>query len=135
MTESRDIDERRTRRYQLENGWWVVAGRTDADNEYVSLRLAHPKDWWFHARGCPGSHVLLLHRDDLEPDRDTLRAAASVAAWHSKARKAKRVEVDVVRASDVSKSRGSPRGQVTIRRSRTVKVPPKLPDSTTPESN
>jgi predicted ribosome quality control (RQC) complex YloA/Tae2 family protein len=128
----RDIDTRRFRRYELPGGWIVLAGKTDADNEYLSLRFAHPQDHWFHASGCPGSHVLLLQQEGMEADRDAVRGAAAVAAWHSKARKAKKVPVSVCLAGDVSKQRGSPRGQVTIRRERVIKVTPALPDE--PES-
>ena len=126
--EERSIDTRRFRRYHLPGGWTVVAGRTDADNDFLSLRFARPRDWWFHASGASGSHVLLLFRDDIEPDRDTLRAAAAIAAWHSKARRASKVPVTMTRARDVSKSRGSPRGQVTVKSVRTLKVAPALPE-------
>ena len=124
----RQIDPQRLRCYPLPGGWQVVAGRTDADNEYLSLRFARPAEWWFHAAGCAGSHVLLLEREGQEPDRDTLRAAAAVAAWHSKARNASRVPVSMTQAVNVSKTRGSPRGQVTVRRQRDLKVTPGLPD-------
>ena len=63
----------------------VLAGRTDADNEQLSLKLARPKDYWFHIKGMSGSHVI-LRVDAEEPDRETLSAAAAIAAWHSKAR-------------------------------------------------
>ena len=125
----REIDTRRFRRYDLPGGWIVLAGKTDADNEYLSLRFARPADTWFHTSGCPGSHTLLLARDDgQEPDRATMHAAAAVAAWYSKARNAKRVPVTVCRADDVSKQRGSPRGEVTVRRTRVIKVTPGLPE-------
>jgi len=45
--------------YTLPDGWQVLVGRTDADNDYVSFRVARPEDWWFHVRGMPGSHVIL----------------------------------------------------------------------------
>lgn len=123
----REIDTRRFRRYELPGGWIVLAGRTDADNEFLSLRFARPDELWFHASGCAGSHVVLLAQEGLEPDREAVRGAAAVAAWHSKARKARRVPVSVVKAGDVSRQKGGPRGQVTIRKSRTVKVDPALP--------
>ena len=37
--------------YQLPGGWEVLVGRTDADNDYLSLKVAEPADWWFHV-GC-----------------------------------------------------------------------------------
>ena len=117
----------RWREYELEGGWTVLAGRTEADNDYLSLKLASPKDWWFHAHGCPGSHVLLRARDDMEPDRRTLEAAASIAAWHSKARAGGVVPVSCTLAVNVSKPRGAEPGTVTIRKEKTLKVRPALP--------
>ena len=45
--------------HELPGGWIVLAGRTDADNDRLSLKVARPNDWWFHVRGMPGSHVVL----------------------------------------------------------------------------
>jgi predicted ribosome quality control (RQC) complex YloA/Tae2 family protein len=115
------------REYTLAGGWIVLAGRTDADNERLSLKIARPGDWWFHVRGASGSHVLLRAREDAEPDRATLEAAAAIAAWHSKARAGGRVAVSCTRARFVSKARGEPRGTVTIRKEVVLKVYPALP--------
>lgn len=117
----------RWREYELEGGWTVLAGRTEADNDYLSLKHASPRDWWFHAHGCPGSHVLLRARDDIEPDRKTLEAAAAIAAWHSKARAGGVVPVSCTLAVNVSKPRGADPGTVTIRKEKTLKVRPALP--------
>jgi predicted ribosome quality control (RQC) complex YloA/Tae2 family protein len=45
--------------YTLPQRWTVLVGRTDTDNDYLSLTMARPDDWWFHVRGVPGSHVIL----------------------------------------------------------------------------
>jgi hypothetical protein len=74
--------------YHLPGGWQVLAGRTDAANDYLSLKLAHPNDLWFHIRGMPGSHVVLRVPKGRKPDRETQECAAAIAAFHSKARKA-----------------------------------------------
>ena len=55
---------------------------------YLSLEVAQPADWWFHADKVPGSHVILRAKTDEEPSAATLRQAASVAGYHSKARMA-----------------------------------------------
>ena len=102
--------------YELPGGWKVLAGKTDEDNDMLSIRLAHPEDWWFHVRGMPGSHVLLRHRPDEEPDRETLKRAAAIAAYHSKAREGGMVSVSCTRAKNVTKPRGAKPGTVTIRR-------------------
>src|SRR5262245_7013726 len=79
---------RRMRRYTLANGWQVLVGRTDTDNDELTFRVARPEDWWFHVRGMPGSHVILQGPPGADPDRQTLTRAAAIAAYHSKARTA-----------------------------------------------
>ena len=114
--------------YELPGGWTVLAGKTDEDNDTLSIRLTHPEDWWFHVRGMPGSHVLLRHRSDEEPDRETLKRAAAIAAYHSKARDGGRVSVSCTRAKNVTKPRGAKPGTVTIRRESLLKVRPWIPE-------
>lgn len=46
-------------KYELPGMWIVLAGKSDADNDRLSLRIAAPRDWWFHVRGMPGSNVIL----------------------------------------------------------------------------
>lgn len=113
-------------RYLLPGGWEVWAGKTDDDNDRLSLRLARANDWWFHVRGMPGSHVL-LRVEDIEPDRETLERAAAIAAHHSKARSGGRVAVSGTLAKNVSKPKGAKPGTVSIKRERVFKVKPELP--------
>ena len=113
--------------YGLPGGWTVLAGRTDHDNDLLSIKLARPNDWWFHVRGMSGSHVVLRAREGEEPDRATLEAAAAIAAWHSKARTRSRVGVSGCLARFVSKPRGAKAGTVSIRREKTFTVRPQLP--------
>jgi len=113
--------------YELADGWQVLAGKTDADNDILSLKLAGPHDWWFHLHGQPGSHVILKAREGLEPGKEILQAAAAVAAWHSKARGAGVVPVVCTRAANVSKPRGAKPGTVSIKNEKIIKVRPALP--------
>lgn len=115
------------RRYRLPGGFEALAGRSDADNDLLSLQLAAPEDLWFHVHGLPGSHVVLRHPEGHAPDALTIRRAAAIAAWHSKARNAGTVPVNYTQAKHVSKPRGAKPGSVTIRREKTVKVRPALP--------
>ena len=117
-------DTSRVIMYTLPDGWQVLVGRTDADNDYLSFRVARPADWWFHVRGLPGSHVLLQGPPDAEPDRLTLERAAAIAAYHSKARHAGVVPVSGTHARDVTKPRGAKAGTVQIRHERIFKVRP-----------
>jgi predicted ribosome quality control (RQC) complex YloA/Tae2 family protein len=114
--------------YTLPGGWTVLAGRTDRDNEFLSLKLARANDWWFHVKGLPGSHVVLQVPAGTDPDRETVKAAAAIAAWHCKKREARMVAVSATRARYVSKARGAPPGTVEVRRETVYKVKPALPD-------
>ena len=110
--------------YTLPGGWQVLVGRTDADNDYLSFRVARRDDWWFHVRGMPGSHVILQGPPGTDPDRETLHRAAAIAAYHSKARDAGMVAVSGTRVRDVRKPRGANAGTVQIRHARVFKVWP-----------
>ncbi|TFH23447.1 MAG: DUF814 domain-containing protein [Myxococcales bacterium] len=110
--------------YRLPGDWEVIAGRSAADNDELSLRVARPDDWWFHVKGMSGSHVILRAEQDREPDRGTLEAAAGIAAFHSKARQGGIVPVSCTRARFVTKPRGASRGTVEIRKETTMKVRP-----------
>jgi predicted ribosome quality control (RQC) complex YloA/Tae2 family protein len=130
-TNSRNPDDQaRLLHYTLPGGWIVLAGRTDADNDRLSLTIAKPNDWWFHVRGMPGSHVLLRARRGDEPDRATLKRAAAIAAYHSKARTAGLVAVSCTRARYVTKPRGAKPGAVEIRKEVILKVRPQAPEAT-----
>jgi len=113
--------------YELPGGWQVLAGRTDADNDLLSTLLVEPDDWWFHAADLPGSHVLLRAQPDREPDKDTLKLAAAIAAWHSKGKDGGTMGVSCVRGRDVKKPRGAKPGLVNIRNETTLRVRPAVP--------
>lgn len=112
--------------YQLPGSWTLLVGGTDADNDYLSTTLAAPEDWWFHAHGVPGSHVVLRAKPDEEPSRETLRQAAAVAAHHSKARAAGTAPVHCTRARYVTKPRGADVGTVEVTRGRLFRVRPDI---------
>lgn len=118
--------------YTLPGGWTVLVGKTDLDNDRLSLEVAGQRDWWFHVRGVPGSHVVLRAKPDGEPDRDTLKRAAAIAAYHSKARDGGVVAVSYTEARNVSKPPGAKPGTVTIRKEAVLRVRPALPQEDVP---
>ena len=117
-------DHLRLVEYLLPSGWKVLVGRTDADNDYLSLTLARPDDWWLHVRGVAGGHVILQGPPGEEPDRETLKRAAAIAAYHSKARRAGLVAVSCTRARYVTKPHHAKMGTVQIRKEIVLKVRP-----------
>jgi predicted ribosome quality control (RQC) complex YloA/Tae2 family protein len=112
--------------YELPGGWKLLVGASDADNDYLSIKIAEPDDWWFHADKVPGSHVILRAKPDAEPGRETLRQAAAVAAYHSKARSAGMTPVHCTRARYVTKPHGAKPGTVNVSRGKVLKVRPDI---------
>ena len=108
-------------------GFEVLVGKGDADNDHLTFGVAEPHDLWLHVAGPAGSHVVIRNPEKLEEvPRAVIARAAELAAWHSKARGARgKVEVHLCRVADVSKPRGFPPGQVLLRTWKAVKVYPK----------
>lgn len=109
------------------DGFEVLVGKGARDNDRLTFEVAEPRDFWLHvAGGTAGSHVVVRNPDRLaELPRPVLRAAAALAAHHSKARRAGgKVEVHVCRVADVSKPPRYPSGKVVLRRWDSIKVYP-----------
>lgn len=103
----------------------VLVGRGDRENDELTFDVAEPDDAWMHVAGSPGSHVVVRNPERLDAlPRDVLERAARLAAWYSKSRHARRVEVHVCRVGDVSKPRGWAPGKVLLRRWSVLRVPP-----------
>jgi predicted ribosome quality control (RQC) complex YloA/Tae2 family protein len=103
----------------------LLVGRSAADNDLLSLKLASPNDFWFHVAGESGSHVVVRNPDGLERlPRATKRLAASLAAGHSKVRGGGRTAVHMAKCRDLSKKRGMAPGKVLLGRYETVHAAP-----------
>lgn len=111
------------RRFVSPDGMEILVGRTARDNDALTFRIASQRDFWLHVAGSPGSHVIVRNPEGLASlPRETLRFAATLAARHSKARAAGQVSVHVAQVKDVSKPRGAPSGQVSLKRYRSVRA-------------
>jgi predicted ribosome quality control (RQC) complex YloA/Tae2 family protein len=124
----------RVRRYESPDGYSILVGKSGEENDTLTFRVASPDDFWLHAAGYPGAHVVVRnprHERSL-PDR-TLRAAAEIAAFHSGARGETKVEVHYTQRKHVHRRKGAPRGQVLLRRFRSIQAAPRLPSSTVEE--
>jgi predicted ribosome quality control (RQC) complex YloA/Tae2 family protein len=107
----------------------IYVGRSGELNDLVTFSIASSSDFWLHARGVPGAHVIVrpvVQGADV-PD-ETLERAASLAAYFSASRDDSRVEVDICRRRDVRKISGAGPGMVTYRNERTVRVAPVGPE-------
>jgi predicted ribosome quality control (RQC) complex YloA/Tae2 family protein len=113
-------------------GFEVLVGKSARENDELTVKQAQPHDFWLHAAGYAGSHVVIRNPDRLARlPREVIEGAAALAAYHSKAREARgKVEVHVCRAADVRKPKGYPPGKVELRKWESVKVYPRLPGGT-----
>lgn len=117
------------RRYRLDDRWDVWVGRDNKENDELTHRASRPDDWWFHAQGVPGSHVIL--RADGKPDqvpKTVLARAAAIAAWYSKARTSGLAPVMMTLRKYVRKPRKAAPGAALPSREKTVMVEPALPE-------
>jgi predicted ribosome quality control (RQC) complex YloA/Tae2 family protein len=112
------------RRVALGDGWDALVGTSASGNTYVTFDIANPDDLWLHARGIPGAHVILRTNGGLPPE-PIVERAAQLAAWHSAARSAGAVEVDVAPVRHVRKIPNAPPGLVRYSNERTVRVTPR----------
>lgn len=115
-------------RYRTREGWDVLIGRSSEGNDHLTVHMARPEDYWFHAHGCPGSHVVLRRgKGPNEPSKATLEEVAAWAAYHSKARTAGKVSVHWTLKKYVRKPRGARPGLVYIEREKAILVRPVEP--------
>ena len=103
----------------------VYIGHSGNQNAQITFDLAGPNDTWLHARGVPGSHVVVRwHHPSGDERPATIAAASALAAYYSAARGSTSVEVDITRRRHVRKIKGAGPGMVTYRNERTVAVAP-----------
>lgn len=93
----------------------IRVGRTSSDNDRVSCdpECRDLRDWWMHAAGCPGSHVVIRYTGEDLP-KETMIDAAVLAAANSKANQVGRAPVSLVRCRQVSKPKGAKPGLVQL---------------------
>jgi predicted ribosome quality control (RQC) complex YloA/Tae2 family protein len=105
-------------------GFEIVYGTSARDNDKISTELAEADDFWFHAAGYAGTHLIVKNPDRLtELPRSVEKHAAELAVFNSKAKQAKgKIEVHLARAGDVKKPRNFPAGKVLLKNYRSVKV-------------
>lgn len=120
----------RFRKFVVEGGHEVYAGKNAANNDELTMRFARPNDIWMHARGTSGSHVVLRWNDAKErPPKRVLEAAAMIAAWYSGAKNSRLVPVAWTFKKHVRKPKGAAVGAVVMGREEVVMVEPRLPEN------
>lgn len=129
ITKNKKDDERPPFRiFQVAGGFEVWVGKSSANNDLLTTKYCKPQDLWFHARGAGGSHtVLKIPRDTKNVPRESIKQAASIAAYYSKMRNASNVPVAYCERKYVRKPKGVPEGTVYLDREEVVFVSPRLP--------
>lgn len=97
--------------YISSDGYHMYVGKNNFQNEELTFKFAVGNDWWFHAKGIPGSHVVVKTNGEELPD-GTFEEAGRLAAYYSKGRENDKVEIDYLEKKNVKKPNGSKPGFV-----------------------
>ncbi|MBM4139596.1 MAG: fibronectin-binding domain-containing protein [Nitrospira sp.] len=110
------------RRFVSTDGLPIFVGRNARENDALTFGLAKSDDLWLHARGTPGSHVVVRLGKGAEPPLETLRDAATLALVYSDLKKSGKGEVVYTRRKWVKKAKGQTSGAVTITQEKSLHV-------------
>lgn len=109
--------------YVSEEGYKILVGKNNLQNDYITTKLASKSDMWFHVKNIPGSHVVIFSGGN-EISNETLLFAAKLAAKNSKAATSSQVPVDYTNIKNVKKPSGAKPGMVIYTTNKTIFVNP-----------
>lgn len=114
--------------YLIDNKYNIYVGKDSKNNDLLTTKFAKQNDYWFHARGASGSHVVLRVENTKEMiPKNILKKAASLAAYHSKAKTSGTAPVAYTFKKYVVKKKGDPVGTVHLLREDVLLVKPEIP--------
>ena len=113
--------------YISADGFHIYVGKNNFQNEELSFKLASGSDWWFHAKGIPGSHVI-LRCEGKEPPISTFEDAGRLAAYYSKGKNADKVEVDYIQKKHLRKPPAAKPGFVIYHTNWSMLIEPDISD-------
>ena len=99
-------------------------GKSNLQNDELTLRTAEPTDIWMHTKEIPGSHVIIRTNGKGEVPIPTLEEAANLAAFYSKAKNGSMVPVDYTLRKNVKKPNGAKPGMVIYLTNKTIYITP-----------
>lgn len=111
-------------KFTTKDGFTVLVGRNNRQNDRLTMKLANNNDIWFHVKNIPGSHTVLV-TDGKSPTPAAMEEAATLAALHSRAKDSAQVPVDYTQVRNVSKPQGAKPGMVIYVNYKTMFVTPK----------
>ena len=121
-TKKKKIDPRK---YMTSDGFLVLCGRNNVENDALTMKQADFKDIWLHAKDVPGSHTIIV-RNGREVTDTAIEEAAKIAAYYSKMSKQSLAAIDYTMVKYVKKIPGGKPGMVTYTNYKTVFVKPEL---------
>lgn len=114
--------------FLLDDKYSVLIGRDSKSNDLLSTKIAKQNDYWFHARGLPGSHVVLRVDKPKEGiPKNILKNVAQLAAFHSKGKTSKLTPVSYTFGKYVRKKKGMDPGKVLLMKENVLLVRPEIP--------
>ena len=113
------------RRFKSSDGYEIVVGRNDRDNDALTFRVAKPHDIWLHAADYPGSHAIIRNPTREAPPHRTITEAAELAAFYSQAKREGKAAVHYAQKKFVSKPPRSKPGLVRLSSFKTILVEPR----------
>lgn len=123
---SNEIPSINFRNYSTPNGFQVLIGRNNSQNDQLTFRVAGDYDLWFHAQEIPGSHVLLRLEPGTVPDKTDLQFVANLAAYYSRARQSEQVPVVYTEPKHVYKPKGAKPGIAIYKQERIIWGKPQM---------
>lgn len=114
--------------YQSRDEYTILVGKNNRQNDYLTRRMTREHDYWFHARGIPGSHVIVPSSAGTVPPATTLEDAAILAAYFSNGRWSSQVAVDYTQVKNIRKPKGARPGMVVYEGHKTIFVTPRKED-------
>jgi len=109
--------------YVSDDGYTILVGRNNVQNDLLTFKTAAKDDSWFHTQKIPGSHVVVIGNGDIIPEL-TCRQAATLAAYHSGGRESSQVAVDYTEVRSLKKPTGAKPGKVIYHTYNTMWVTP-----------
>ena len=111
--------------YISSDGFHIYVGKNNYQNDELTFKFATGNDWWFHAKGMPGSHVIVKTEGEELPDR-TFEEAGRLAGFYSKGRDNDKVEIDYLQKKNVKKPNKSAPGFVVYYTNYSLTIQPDI---------
>ena len=112
--------------YISSDGYHMYVGKNNFQNEELTFKFATGNDWWFHAKGVPGSHVIVKTEGNDDMPDATFEEAGRLAAYYSQSRENEKVEIDYIQKKHIKKPKGGKPGFVVYYTNYSLMIDPDI---------